>query len=61
MSDVSPVGLLHRLLNGPETDVVPLGDFDKVLKNRGVFRAELEEKIKIKIIIKKKSATLIYS
>lgn len=38
--DVSPVGLLHRLLDGPETDVVPLGDLDKVLKTRGVSRAE---------------------
>lgn len=39
--DVSPVGLLHRLLDGPETDVVPLGDLDKVLKTRGVIRVEL--------------------
>lgn len=39
--DVSPVGLLHRLLDGPEADVVPLGDLDKVLKTRGVVRVEL--------------------
>lgn len=40
--DVSPVGLLHRLLDGPKTDVVPLGDLHKVLKTRGVIRVELE-------------------
>lgn len=42
LSDVSPVGLLHRLLDGPETDVVPLGDFHKVLKIKGVIRVELQ-------------------
>lgn len=32
--DISPVGFLHGLLDGPETDIVPLGDLDKVLKTQ---------------------------
>lgn len=26
------MGLIHRLFDGPETDIVPLGDLDKVLR-----------------------------
>lgn len=35
---LSPMGLLHRLLDGPETDVVPPGDLDEVLRTTGVVR-----------------------
>lgn len=29
---ISPVGLLHRLFNRPETDIIPFWDLDKILR-----------------------------
>lgn len=31
---------LHRLFDGPETDIIPLGDLDKILDRKENFKQE---------------------
>ena len=39
--DILPVGFLNWLFDGPETDVVPLGDLDKVLRTQFISQWRL--------------------